>query len=399
MGRDSSQGIFFPFARATGCEEPPLRAYGQLESDRVEVVAESNEPIIEIASLEGDALAAGAPILRQDTARLDIRIREAQANIARIEALLEEQVNGPRVEAIEATRASLLEAEIERDFRERELNRLTGLRERNLTSEESVDQARNLLESAGARIEIVSARLAELEAGTRPEQIEQTRGLLSQAAAQLDSLKLDRERLHVAAPVDGVVDTPAFEVGERPRSGRCVAVLLTANNLRPDIYSRAVARGTTGRKPLAHRRRRHRTADERNHSPHCQRGEFHALFRAYRTGPRPALVPRRSPRARSAGTAAGRSSGTGVVRLTPGVVEMKGNGEFAIQARGLTRRFGALVAVNEVDLNVPTGKIYGFLGPNGSGKSTTIRTALRLLTRVPVRPGYSDSMPVAIRKR
>ena len=213
-----------------------MQAYGQLESDRVEVVAESNESIVEIATLEGDVLAAGALILRQDTARLDIRLREAEANIVRIEALLEEQINGPRIETIEATRASLLEAEIERDFRERELNRLTGLRERNLTSEESVDQARNLLESASARIEIVSARLAELEAGTRPEQIEQTRGLLSQAMAQLDALKLDRERLHVAAPVDGVVDNLPFEVGERPQPGDVVAILLTGEQPYARVY-------------------------------------------------------------------------------------------------------------------------------------------------------------------
>ena len=220
----------------SACEEPPLQAYGQLESDRVEVVAESNEPIVEIASLEGDVLEPGALILRQDTARLDIRIREARANIARIEAVLEEQKNGPRIETIEATRASLLEAEIERNFRERELNRLTGLRERKLTSEESVDQARNLLESAAARIEIATARLAELEAGTRPEQIEQTRNLHSQAVAQLDARKLDRERLHVAAPVDGVVDTLPFEVGERPKPGDVVAVMLTSEQPYARIY-------------------------------------------------------------------------------------------------------------------------------------------------------------------
>ena len=228
--------LVLPLLALVACEEPPPRAFGQLESDRVEVVAESSEPIVEIAALEGDALAGGALILRQDTARLDIRIRGAEANIDRIEALLEEQTNGPRIETIEATRASLLEAGIDRDFRDRELNRLTGLRERNLTSEESVDQARNLLELAAARIEIVSARLAELEAGTRPEQIGQTRGLLSEAAAQLDSLKLDRERLHVSAPVDGVVDSLPFEVGERPRPGDVVAVLLTGQQPYARVY-------------------------------------------------------------------------------------------------------------------------------------------------------------------
>ena len=51
-----------------------------------------------------------------------------------------------------------------------------------------------------------------------------------------------------------------------------------------------------------------------------------------------------------------------------------------IEARGLTRRFGALIAVDHVDLRVPRACVYGFLGPNGSGKSTTIRMLCGLLT-------------------
>jgi len=54
--------------------------------------------------------------------------------------------------------------------------------------------------------------------------------------------------------------------------------------------------------------------------------------------------------------------------------------EYAITARGLTRKFGSLIAVDNVDLEIPAGKIYGFLGPNGSGKSTTIRMLCGLLT-------------------
>ena len=59
---------------------------------------------------------------------------------------------------------------------------------------------------------------------------------------------------------------------------------------------------------------------------------------------------------------------------------MNGDSEHAIRARGLTRRFGTLVAVNGVDLSVPRGQVYGFLGPNGSGKSTTLRMLCGLLT-------------------
>jgi ABC-2 type transport system ATP-binding protein len=54
--------------------------------------------------------------------------------------------------------------------------------------------------------------------------------------------------------------------------------------------------------------------------------------------------------------------------------------EAAIEARGLTRRFGSYTAVNQLDLRIPRGVIYGFLGPNGSGKSTTIRLLTGLLT-------------------
>jgi len=54
--------------------------------------------------------------------------------------------------------------------------------------------------------------------------------------------------------------------------------------------------------------------------------------------------------------------------------------DFAIEARGLSKHFGDLRAVSELDLIVPRGHIYGFLGPNGSGKSTTIRMLCGLLT-------------------
>jgi ABC-2 type transport system ATP-binding protein len=45
----------------------------------------------------------------------------------------------------------------------------------------------------------------------------------------------------------------------------------------------------------------------------------------------------------------------------------------AIEARGLTKQFGAVLALDSLDLDVPQGSIFGLLGPNGAGKTTTIR--------------------------
>jgi ABC-2 type transport system ATP-binding protein len=52
----------------------------------------------------------------------------------------------------------------------------------------------------------------------------------------------------------------------------------------------------------------------------------------------------------------------------------------AIEVHGLTKTFDGKIAVDQLDMNVPKGAIYGFLGPNGSGKTTTIRMMCGLLT-------------------
>ena len=41
-----------------------------------------------------------------------------------------------------------------------------------------------------------------------------------------------------------------------------------------------------------------------------------------------------------------------------------------ISARGLTKRYKQVVAVDNLDLDIPSGTVYGFLGPNGAGKTT-----------------------------
>jgi ABC-2 type transport system ATP-binding protein len=60
-------------------------------------------------------------------------------------------------------------------------------------------------------------------------------------------------------------------------------------------------------------------------------------------------------------------------------VSATGSATMPVEAEGLVRRFGDLLAVDAIDLVVHPGEVFGFLGPNGAGKSTTVRMLTTLL--------------------
>ncbi len=55
------------------------------------------------------------------------------------------------------------------------------------------------------------------------------------------------------------------------------------------------------------------------------------------------------------------------------------NNAYAVELKGVVKRYNELVAVNNVDLNINKGEVFGLLGPNGSGKSTTMKMLLGLV--------------------
>ena len=65
-------------------------------------------------------------------------------------------------------------------------------------------------------------------------------------------------------------------------------------------------------------------------------------------------------------------------RLRAAGCQRSPTGGWAVETHGLTKRFGATVAVDDVELLVPRGSAFGYLGPNGAGKTTLIRTLLGL---------------------
>jgi ABC-2 type transport system ATP-binding protein len=65
--------------------------------------------------------------------------------------------------------------------------------------------------------------------------------------------------------------------------------------------------------------------------------------------------------------------------VTTGVPGDVASADAIVQTRGLTKHYGAIVAVDNLNLTVRRGEIYGFLGPNGAGKTTTLRMLLGLI--------------------
>ena len=221
-----------------GCtgEADPGRVVGELAAERIELTVDSAEPIVAIDVAEGETVRAGQRLLRQDDARATLGLAQADAALARAEARLAELVRGPREEAISVARANLDGALRELAFRRTEQARIAQVFERQLTSRESLDSAQAALDAAEANASARRAALDELLAGTTVEELQQAEQTVHEARAQRDAARVDVERASVVAPIDAVVDTQLFEVGERPQPGQPVMVLLPDEQPHARVY-------------------------------------------------------------------------------------------------------------------------------------------------------------------
>lgn len=221
-----------------GCDSPDANqlVVGQLESDRVEITADFAEPIIERPVIEGQSVNAGDLLISQDTSRIEAKIAEAEAALQQARARLDELIRGPRKELIDAERANVQGARDELEFRETDLARAQKVLEQNLTSYEIRDRARVARDNAKAQLENREAILEALLTGTTPEELRQAEEAVEQAEARLASLTIDLQRHSTVAPVDGVVDSLLFEVGERPAAGQPMAILLPGRQPYARIY-------------------------------------------------------------------------------------------------------------------------------------------------------------------
>jgi HlyD family secretion protein len=208
-----------------GGNDPP-EVLGTLERDRLELIAESNERLVELAVQEGDRVTAGTLLARQEAGTMEPRLAQGRATLAEAERRLGELVEGPRAREIDEARAALKGAESTLNTERREYQRVSDLVERKLLSASDLDRARARRDAAQAARDEARARLRLLEEGTRPEQLAQARAAVDRANAAVAELMVSAERYTVRAPRPGLIEALPYEMGERPPVGAPLVIML-----------------------------------------------------------------------------------------------------------------------------------------------------------------------------
>jgi HlyD family secretion protein len=213
---------------SAGCDRAhdPGDTLGTLERDRLELVAESNERVVELPVTEGEHVAAGALLARQEAGTMEPRLAQGRASLAEAEQRLDELVHGPRARELDEAGATLKGAESSLDTELREFERVRELVSRKLLPDSELDQARARRDVALASRDEARARLRLLKEGTRAEQLAQARAAVERERAALAELEVTAERYAVRAPRAGLVEALPYEVGERPPVGAPLAILL-----------------------------------------------------------------------------------------------------------------------------------------------------------------------------
>ncbi len=229
-------------ALLAACDGDSGAMLGTLERDRVELVAEAQETIIEVPVREGASVAEGALLLRLDPAAVETRLAQARANALQAERRHAEAISGARKEQVSEARAIVAGASARAVLESSEFVRVEKVVADGLLPASALDRQRAARDSAVADERAARERLAELVHGTRAEVVEQAAAALEAARAQVAELELSHSRHSVTAPRAGIVDALPYELGERPPRGAPVVVLLAEGAPYARVYVPQTAR-------------------------------------------------------------------------------------------------------------------------------------------------------------
>ena len=218
------------------CHKAPPQALGTLEYDRIALPSPAAEPIVAIQVREGERVRAGQVLLRLEASRTQSQAEAARAQARQQAAAVAELRAGPRQEAIAQARAQLAAAQAQARDARAYYARLQPLGRRQLVAAADVDRARAAAGNADAQVRAADAALAELEHGTRREELAQGEAALAASQAQAAVQAVTLGKLEVTAPRDGLVDSLPYRLGDQAPVGAPLALLLVGDAPYARIY-------------------------------------------------------------------------------------------------------------------------------------------------------------------
>lgn len=219
-----------------GCRTEAEQALGTLEWDRVNSRIPASEAILDVAVQEGQRVSAGTLLMQIDDRKIASSYDDLQARLEQAIWQLKELKAGPREEIIAEARARLEAALATMKNSDESYQRQQALFTTNSTSKQKLDNARNGYLNAVGEVNVLSASLDKLLAGTRKEQVEQAKFRVASLQAQLEQMQLIRDEYSIRATRDGVVDSLPFKLGDRPPVNAVVCTLLAGDRPWARVY-------------------------------------------------------------------------------------------------------------------------------------------------------------------
>lgn len=175
---------------------------------------------------EGDRVSAGQPLARLDIRNLETQRQQLVAEKARAEAQLLELQRGARVEDIDAAQAEVRDIEQQLKLQEKQKERREFLYNEGAISREELDEFAFEEGSLIARLNRAKSELAELENGTRPEQIAAQEATVQQLAASIADTDVTIDKSTLKAPFNGIVAVRELDEGTVASAGQSVIRLI-----------------------------------------------------------------------------------------------------------------------------------------------------------------------------
>ncbi len=226
----------------TACQQEVTGWYGTVERERHTLTSPASELITSVLVREGDRVKAGQLLLTLDTTSVQARIAQRRAELAEVQAMQQELIQGPRMESLalaEATRrgtdAALLEAQ-------QRLSRVDQLLQAGAATQADHDQALAARDLAQAALERATQTLTELRNGTRSEQLQQVEARVAAAQARLAIDEKALADLSLFSAHDAVVDSLPWQAGDRVAQGTQLISLLIDDEAFVRVYVPADAR-------------------------------------------------------------------------------------------------------------------------------------------------------------